>query len=144
MPSDRAFPLLILRTDGASRGNPGHAAAGIVIEDDADTVIDSAGEYLGMMTNNQAEYRALLLGLARAHTLHPARLIVRMDSELVVKQMQGEYKVKSPDLAPLFDEACALAHEFAAIAFEHVRRGLNARADALANRALDEHLRRRP
>jgi ribonuclease HI len=141
MPPDHVYPVLILRTDGASRGNPGHAAAGIVIEDEAGAVIDSAGEYLGIMTNNQAEYRALLLGLTHASVLHPARLIVRMDSELVVKQMQGKYQVKSPDLAPLHQQARALAREFAAIAFEHVRRGLNARADALANRALDEHLR---
>jgi ribonuclease HI len=132
---------LILRTDGASRGNPGPAAAGIVIQMEDGTDLVREGRYLGLMTNNQAEYRALILGLTIAATLHPAAVEVRMDSELVVKQMRGEYAVKSPDLLPLHQQAWALAGQLPQVAFVHVRRAANAVADALANRALDEHQR---
>lgn len=129
---------LVLRTDGASRGNPGHASAGVVLETLAGEEVASGKHYLGVMTNNQAEYRALILGLKSAAYYHPARLSVLMDSELVVKQMRGEYKVRDASLEPLWREARALATSLGAVTFGHVRRRENARADQLANEALDE------
>ncbi len=133
---------LILRTDGASRGNPGPAAAGIVIQTMEGTDLVREGHYLGTLTNNQAEYRALILGLTAVAALHPTAVAVQMDSELVVKQMRGEYAVKSPDLLPLHQEARTLARQLPQVTFTHVRRAANATADALANRALDERQRR--
>ena len=128
---------LVLHTDGASRGNPGPAAAGIVIRTQAGEDLVATGRVLGKLTNNQAEYRALLLGLELALEMAPASLLVKMDSELVVKQMRGEYAVKSADLAPLHRQARALVAQFARVQFAHVPRRENALADALANRALD-------
>jgi ribonuclease HI len=133
---------LILRTDGASRGNPGPAAAGIVVQTAEGEAVAREKHYLGIMTNNQAEYRALILGLQLALTLRPAVLLVKLDSELVVRQMQGKYKVKSIDLLPLYDAARALVAQLPRVLFEHVPRGENAMADALANRALDEERKR--
>jgi len=129
---------LVVRTDGASRGNPGQAAAGVVIETPAGEVIATGKHYLGVMTNNQAEYRALILGLkAVAHYL-PTAVSVYMDSELVVRQMLGQYKVRDAALQPLWQEARALAAELPRVTFTHVLRGRNAEADRLANEALDE------
>ncbi len=135
---------LILRTDGASRGNPGPAAAGIVLSLESGADVLQAKHYLGRMTNNQAEYRALILGLQAATEMHPVSLLVKMDSELIVKQMRGEYAVRSPDLVPLHQQARALARALPKVEFVHVRRGENAIADALANKALDEHQRKTP
>lgn len=134
---------LILRTDGASRGNPGHAAAGVVIEYPDGAILATGKLYLGVMTNNQAEYRALILGLKAVAHYHPATVRVYMDSDLVVNQMRGAYKVKHPDLEPLWREARALAGALASVTFEHVPRVQNARADKLANEALDERDRMR-
>lgn len=132
---------LIVRTDGASRGNPGHAAAGVVIESPDGVVIGQGKRYLGVMTNNQAEYRALILGLKTVAHYHPSRVSVFMDSELVVKQMLGQYKVRDAALEPLWREARALAAALPGVTFSHVLRGKNARADKLANEALDEQAR---
>ena len=132
---------LILRTDGASRGNPGEAAAGIVIERPDGMVLETSHHYLGIMTNNQAEYRALLLGLERVATFHPTRVTVYMDSELVVRQMLGQYRVRDGALLALHAEAAQRARELPIVEFEHVRRAANAAADALANKALDAHKR---
>ena len=134
---------LILRTDGASRGNPGHAAAGVVIEDaDAEGALVAQGKlYLGVLTNNQAEYRALILGLKTVRQYNPAAVFVYMDSDLLVQQMNGTYKVRNAELTPLYAEARALADELPSVTFTHVRRGLNAQADRLANEALDEQRR---
>lgn len=129
---------LVLRTDGASRGNPGHAAAGVVIETPEGAPVAQGKQYLGVMTNNQAEYRALILGLKSVAHYQPARVSVYMDSELVVKQMRGEYKVRDAALEPLWREARALAEALPEVTFTHVLRGKNARADRLANEALDE------
>ncbi len=129
---------LVLRTDGASRGNPGHAAAGVVIETPEGAPVAQGKRYLGIMTNNQAEYRALILGLKSVAHYQPAHLSVYMDSELVVKQMRGEYKVRDAALEPLWREARALAAGLPDVTFTHVLRGKNARADRLANEALDE------
>lgn len=132
---------LILRTDGASRGNPGHAAAGVVVECADGTLKARGKKYLGIMTNNQAEYRALILGLRAVARYSPSAVSVYMDSELVVKQMLGQYKVRDETLRPLYDEARALAHTLPHVSFTHVLRGKNALADKLANEALDERAR---
>lgn len=132
---------LILRTDGASRGNPGHAAAGVAIEREDGTLLARGKKYLGVMTNNQAEYRALILGLRSAARYNPTALRVYMDSELIVRQMTGQYKVRDEMLRPLYEEAQKLVKALPNVAFTHVLRGKNALADALANEALDEQAR---
>jgi probable phosphoglycerate mutase len=109
----------------------------VVIETPEGEPVAQGKQYLGVMTNNQAEYRALILGLKSVTHYHPSRVSVYMDSELVVKQMRGEYKVRDAALEPLWREARALAAELPAISFTHVLRGKNAQADRLANEALD-------
>lgn len=130
-------PRLVLRTDGASRGNPGPAAAGVVIESENGALLATGKKYLGTLTNNQAEYRALILGLKAVSARGPSSVMVFMDSELVVKQMTGQYRVKDALLLPLYEEAHSLAAALPRVTFQHVRRGFNAKADALANEALD-------
>jgi ribonuclease HI len=132
---------LVLCTDGASRGNPGHAAAGVVIEREDGTLVARGKKYLGEMTNNAAEYRALILGLAAVRRYRPTAVQVRMDSELVVRQMLGEYKVKDATLQPLYESAQELARMLPRVTFAHVPRAENALADKLANEALDAQAR---
>ncbi|HEX9068412.1 MAG TPA: ribonuclease HI family protein [Ktedonobacterales bacterium] len=134
-------PAVTLHTDGGSRGNPGPAGAGYVILDAAGEVLAEEGVYLGEMTNNQAEYRALVLGLRAAERFAPSAVQVKMDSELIVRQMQGLYRVRDAGLRPLYEEASKLAQALPQVSFTHVRRHLNRRADALVNRALDAHQR---
>lgn len=127
-----------LFTDGASRGNPGLAAAGIVLYGGpAGAVLFREGRALGILTNNQAEYRALLLGLAAARRLGVERLEIAMDSELIVRQLEGRYRVKHPLLKPLYEEARLALAGFTGWRVQHVPRAENALADALANAALD-------
>ena len=128
----------VLWTDGASRGNPGPAGAGAILKTPAGDVLFSASCYLGHTTNNVAEYRALLVGLSGALEQGVRRVDVRADSELLIKQLTGEYRVKSPLLKPLFAQAKALLSRFEAVRLQHVRRALNAEADALANQGIDE------
>lgn len=125
-----------LEVDGASRGNPGPAAAGIVIRANGHAILEE-GVRLGECTNNQAEYRALLLGLERARELGIRRLVVYTDSELLANQIAGRWKVKHPELAALHSEALELMGHFEQIDIRHVARGMNRRADQLANWALD-------
>ena len=128
----------VLYCDGASRGNPGLASAGYVLFDAGGAEVAAAGEVIGRnTTNNVAEYTALLRGLELAVRLGVQRLLVRMDSELVVRQMLGQYKVRHEGLRPLFATAQRLRRAFARFSIEHVPRAQNARADALANEALD-------
>jgi ribonuclease HI len=134
---------LALRTDGASRGNPGPAAAGIVIEQGDGTILAQLGQYLGEMPNNQAEYRALILGLRLVTDRRPAAVDVYMDSELVVRQMTGVYQVRDATLQQLYREAMALVKVLPHVTFTHVRRAQNALADRLANQALNERQRTR-
>ncbi len=134
---------LILRTDGASRGNPGQAAAGVVIEREDGSQLAVGKLYLGTLTNNQAEYRALILGLKSVAQYAPSAVAVFMDSELVVRQMTGEYKVNNGPLLELHQEARALAQALPQVTFTHVLRGRNAVADRLANEAIDEYNRLR-
>ena len=131
-------PLLTIHTDGASRGNPGAAAFAFVIERDGEEPIEEAG-CLGELTNNQAEYTALVRALRHSLKLGPEHsLLVLSDSELMVKQMLGEYRVKNADLLPLYEDSRALVKRFqGSVTFRHVRRAANSRADALCNEALD-------
>ena len=132
---------LVLFTDGASRGNPGHSGAGVVIQDAEGRIIEEMSSYLGHGTNNEAEYRALILALSRASELGAAEVEVRTDSELVARQISGAYRVKHAGLKPLFEEVGILLARFRRRAVHHVRREQNARADKLANEAIDNHLR---
>jgi ribonuclease HI len=134
--------VLILHTDGASRGNPGPAAAGLVIELPDGDIVEVDKKYLGIMTNNQAEYRALILGLRAVMSFQPAELRIYMDSELVVRQMTGQYRVKDESLRVNYEEAKLLVRQLPLVTFQHVRRNQNARADALANVALDDEAAR--
>ncbi len=129
---------LHLFTDGGSRGNPGEAAIAYVIEDAGRGVtLKEHGERIGIETNNVAEYRALIEGLRMAQNFHPNRLICHMDSELIVRQLNGQYQVKMPTMQTLNDEVKHLASQFPAIFFKHIPRSDNHRADALVNKALD-------
>jgi ribonuclease HI len=132
---------LTLRTDGASRGNPGPAGIGAVIEADGTGEQIELCAYIGETTNNVAEYRALLLALTEAEKLSPASLTVRSDSELLVRQLNGEYKVKSARLKPLFLEAVRRLRRFPSARILHVGREENKKADLLANRAIDAHFK---
>ena len=127
----------IANVDGASRGNPGPASYAVVIRDPEGKVILELGKHIGRETNNVAEYYALLAALDYAVGHGILSLRIRSDSELLVRQMQGRYKVKSPDLKPLYEQALKLSRRLKYFAIEHVRRELNRDADALANVALD-------
>ena len=133
---------LRLFTDGASRGNPGPAAAGVVIEDDQGLRLRTFHRYLGITTNNVAEYKALIDGLKAVEDWKPDRLEVYLDSKLVVEQVNGNYRVKSLDLQPLIRQVMELRDRFPAIEFRHVEREKNRGADTLANMALDEHVKK--
>jgi len=126
-----------LFTDGGARGNPGPAASAFVLEQDDGTVLDARGEAIGVATNNVAEYRALLAGLRRAHELGVDDLEVVSDSELLVKQMRGEYRVKNAALRTLSIEAAELGRQVGRVVYTHVRREQNELADRLVNEALD-------
>lgn len=130
-------------TDGAARGNPGPAAFAYVIRRDGATDIEEKGR-LGQATNNIAEYTALVRALEHAHRLGLGRLEVFSDSELMVRQMAGDYQVKNEGLRPLYEEAQALLRHFDAVSIRHVRRGQNGRADKLCNQALDDDQPPRP
>jgi len=129
---------LVLMVDGASRGNPGPSAIGIVIKDAKGKVLKEIGEYIGEFTNNVAEYRALLRALEEANTMGAGSVEVRSDSDLLVSQLQGSYKVKSPDLGPLYLDAIRLLRGFSRYTVTKIPRGENAAADAMANRSLDQ------
>jgi len=126
-----------LYCDGASRGNPGPAGAGAVLYDPRGELAAQQEEYLGQATNNVAEYRALLLGLKLARDLQVPRLRILADSQLLVRQLTGRYRVKSPHLFPLWQQARKELQNFEACAIAQVPRAENQEADALANRAID-------
>ena len=126
-----------LYTDGGARGNPGPAAYAYVLEAEDGTVLDARGEAIGVATNNVAEYSALVAGLERAAGAHVTSLEVRSDSELMVKQMRGEYRVKNEALKGLSLEASRLARTLGAVTYTAVRREHNELADRLVNDALD-------
>ena len=124
--------------DGGSRGNPGPASYGVVIRNPNGEVIARLKKYIGRMTNNVAEYYGLIAALDYAQSNNIRALRIESDSELLVKQMRGQYKVKSADLKPLFERAKKMSQSFAVFRIDHVYREQNAEADALANEAMDE------
>jgi ribonuclease HI len=126
-----------LSTDGGARGNPGPAAYGFVLETEDGTVLDARGEAIGVATNNVAEYRALVAGLRRAVEVGVTELEVVSDSELLVKQMRGEYRVKNEALRELSLEAARLGRQIGDVGYTAVRREHNELADRLVNEALD-------
>lgn len=140
------MPDIIIFTDGGARGNPGPAAVGAVIQDGAEKVLKEFGEYIGETTNNMAEYEALVRALKAAKELFGAELRekkieVRMDSELVVRQLEGKYKVKEPNLKNQFAKIASMRLEDVPnISFVYIPREKNARADKLVNAALDARI----
>ena len=130
---------LTIHTDGAARGNPGPASAGACIRDEHGAVVSEDSRYLGEATNNVAEYEALLLGMERAKELGARRIEMRADSELVVRQLNGEYRVRNPALQRLYARVQQLESEFESVEYRHVPRAENRAADRLANRAIDSH-----
>jgi ribonuclease HI len=133
---------VVVNVDGGARGNPGPAAIGAVAADPAGEVLAERGAYIGETTNNVAEYRALLLGLQLARELGATEVEVINDSELVAKQISGDYRVKHAGLKPLYLEAMEALRGFDRSSVRSVRRESNTRADALVNQALDEELAR--
>jgi ribonuclease HI len=127
----------LLYTDGGARGNPGPAAYGYVLEAEDGTVLASHGEHIGSATNNVAEYSGLVAGLRKALELQLPEVEVVSDSELMVKQMRGEYRVKNEALRALFAEAERLARQLGNVEYRHVKRAHNEEADRLVNDALD-------
>jgi ribonuclease HI len=131
---------VIVYCDGGARGNPGPAAIGAVVLDgtvEPPVVLTTVSEVIGVATNNVAEYRALIAGLEAARSYGARRVVVRADSELLIRQLEGKYKVKSEHLRPLYEEARAQLAEYADVDLGHVRREDNVDADALVNAALD-------
>jgi ribonuclease HI len=128
---------LVVHVDGGARGNPGPAAVGVVVSTPDGEVLDEVGEVIGVATNNVAEYRGLLLGLERARALGATEVEVVNDSELVARQVQGDYRVKHAGLKPLHQQALTALRAFDRWSIGSVPRERNARADALVNAALD-------
>jgi len=130
---------LTIQTDGGARGNPGPAGIGVVVLGEDGEVLEEHAEYLGVTTNNQAEYRAVILGLERAVALGATEVQVMADSELMVRQMNGEYKVKNPDLAKRYLEVKNLEVRLGGkVKYRHIRREQNKHADKLSNIAMDK------
>lgn len=130
---------LIIYGDGGSRGNPGPSAAGFVIKDAAERTIFEGGKYLGITTNNQAEYYAVRLALEKAQEYKPQKVAFRLDSLLVVNQLNGIYQIRNRDLWPIHTRIKDLIKGFREVTFTHVRREFNKEADAMVNKILDEH-----
>jgi ribonuclease HI len=128
---------LTLEFDGGSRGNPGPAGIGIVVRAADGTPLVTLGRFIGRATNNVAEYRALITALEKAKELGAKKIQIRGDSELIIKQMRGEYRVKHPDMRELYDEAQFLLHQFDEARIDHNLRHKNELADKLANLAMD-------
>ena len=128
---------LTLQFDGGSRGNPGPAGIGVVVAAADGTPLVTLGRFIGRATNNVAEYKALITAMHEAKKLGATKVLIRGDSELVIKQMTGVYRVKNPDMKVLYDEAQAVLRTFAAAKFMHNLRDKNELADALANKAMD-------
>jgi ribonuclease HI len=133
---------IITYTDGGSRGNPGPSAAGVVVKNEQHEVIAAFGKYLGIQTNNFAEYTALILALEKAFELGATEVDCILDSELAVKQMRREYRVKEPTLQKLYLQAYNLSTKFKKVTYRHTLRAGNKEADAEVNKALDAALAR--
>jgi ribonuclease HI len=134
---------IIIKTDGGARGNPGPAGIGVVVEDEKGNVLEEHAKYLGITTNNQAEYRAVIVGLERALVLGATSVEVLADSELLVRQANGEYKVKNPEIAKRYLELKNLETRLGGhVKYRHVRREYNKHADKLSNEAMDKGMGR--
>lgn len=131
---------LIVNTDGGARGNPGPAGLGVVIRNEDRVIVKEFGEFLGNQTNNFAEYSALIRALEESKNLSATHVDVRMDSELIVRQMNGQYKIKEPTLQVLAQKVLNLKKDFASVTFTHVRRELNKDADRMVNEGIDKAL----
>jgi ribonuclease HI len=127
-------------SDGASRGNPGNAGAGAIIFDSAGNTIATVSKYLGTTTNNQAEYIALLLALEKIATLKPTAVEIFADSELMIKQLKGEYKVKNILLKPHYEKIMKILSTIDSYSLKHIPREKNKEADKLANLAIDNKI----
>jgi ribonuclease HI len=138
LPEPKAIAAHQANIDGGSRGNPGPAAYGVVVRDGKGDIVARLKKYIGQNTNNVAEYFGLIAALDYAQTHGIRALRVESDSELMVKQMRGEYKVKSEDLKPLFERAKKMSHTLESFRIDHVYREQNREADVLVNQALDE------
>jgi ribonuclease HI len=138
--SDSAGKVVRVFSDGAARGNPGPAGAGAVLTDTSGRVLARLGRYLGRQTNNVAEYQGLLLGLQHAQELGYRAVEVRADSQLLIRQLKGEYAVRHAGLKPLHAEALRLLRGFDKVDLKHVPREENALADEMSNRAIDEEM----
>ena len=134
-------PVWLLMVDGAARGNPGPAGCGAAIYDETGAEVRELSRYLGHATNNVAEYEALLMGLEALIELKRSRIVVQSDSQLLVRQLNGEYQVKDEKLKVLFGRATSLLRRFGSYRIVHVRREHNKVADRLANRGIDEAAR---
>lgn len=130
---------VVIYSDGGSRGNPGPSAAGFVILNTQQEVIAEGGEYLGITTNNQAEYHGVRLGLEKALELKYKKVDLKLDSMLVVNQMKGQYKIKNRELWPIHERIRILMEQFDRVTFSHVSRKLNQLADGMVNKTLDAH-----
>ena len=137
MPSQAASSEIVVHVDGGSRGNPGPAAYGVTVEDANGALVAELSKFLGRATNNVAEYHGLLAALEFALEHRHLRLRVLTDSELMARQIEGRYKVKSPDLKPLFARARQMIQQLEHFSIRHVPRERNAHADSLVNQALD-------
>ncbi|MBS2031030.1 MAG: ribonuclease HI family protein [Deltaproteobacteria bacterium] len=137
-PTPGALHKARVYSDGASRGNPGPAGAGAVITDENGKVVEELKRFLGRQTNNVAEYQAAILGLTRARELGVREVELIADSQLLIRQLGGQYQVKHPGIRPLYTEAIALLKTFAKVKLVHVPRELNTAADEMSNRAIDE------
>jgi len=135
----KAKNCLTIHVDGASRGNPGPAGIGVVIEDEQGITKARISGYIGEATNNQAEYRALIMGLREAAKLKAEHVDIRTDSKLLAEQVQGNYKVRNANLRLLFQQVKQLLADFESFTITFIPRYQNATADALANKALDRH-----
>ncbi len=129
--------VITVQFDGGSRGNPGPAGIGVVLRAEDGTPLVTLGRYIGRATNNVAEYRALVTGLEEAKKLGAKKIVIKGDSELIIKQMRGEYRVKHPDMRTLYEEAQFLLHQFDEAKITHNLREHNTLADKLANMAMD-------
>ena len=139
--SVKEFPEVFIQTDGASRGNPGESGAGAVICDSRGRTLKELKQYLGMATNNVAEYRAAILALEKALELGAKRVTLSLDSDLVVRQLRGEYRVREPHLRALHQKAQEVLNRFSQYSILYIPREENRRADQLANEAIDQKIK---
>ena len=138
---DDSPPVTLIYTDGASRGNPGRAGIGVVLRSDG-ALLGTIKAYIGIRTNNQAEYEALIAALKKARELGSRRLHIFTDSQLLANQVNGLWKIKDPTLRGLYEKARSLMRDFDSVTVTHVRRDLNKEADRLANEAIDDYIDR--